>query len=53
MDVMPTSIKFTPDQRQWLREEAKRSHNGKIGSLVKAMVDRKRKSMKRAKTAAK
>ena len=53
MNVMPTSIKFTHDQRQWLREEARRSHNGKIGTLIKSMVDRKRKSMKRAKTAAK
>jgi len=53
MVVMPTSIKFTPEQRQWLQAEAKRSHNGKIGSLVKAMVDRKRKSIKRTKAATK
>lgn len=49
MVVMPTSIKFTAEQRQWLQAEAKRSHNGKIGTLIKSMVDRKRKSMNRAK----
>lgn len=53
MVIMPTSIKFTPEQRQWLQAEAKRRHNGKVGTLIKAMVDRSRRSMNRAKPATK
>ncbi|MBV6497630.1 MAG: hypothetical protein JFAIHJKO_02780 [Pyrinomonadaceae bacterium] len=49
MAVTPTSIKFTSDQRAWLKAEANRKHSGKIGTLIKDMVDRKRKSSNRAK----
>jgi len=49
MAIMPTSIKFSEAQRQWLQAEANRTHNGRIGTLIKAWVDRKRKSMERAK----
>lgn len=51
MAIMPTSIKFTADQRQWLQAEANRLHNGRVGTLIKSWVDRKRKSMERAKKA--
>ncbi len=42
MPIIPISIKFTTDQRQWLQAEANRTHNGRIGTLLKAWVDRKR-----------
>lgn len=49
MKFLPTSIKFTPDQRLWLQSEANRLHNGRIGTMIKEWVDRKRKSCNRAK----
>lgn len=49
MAVMPTSIKFTKEQRQWLQAEAKIAHNGKVGTLIKSIIDRKRNSLKRTK----
>ena len=52
MAIMPISIKFTTDQRQWLQAEANRRSNGRIGTLIKSWVDAKRKTTARAKTAA-
>ena len=49
MAIMPISIKFTTDQREWLQAEANRSHNGRVGTMIKAWVDSKRKSSNRAK----
>lgn len=53
MKFLPTSIKFTADQRLWLQAEANRLHNGRVGTMIKEWVDRKRKSSNRAKTSAK
>ena len=49
MTVTPTSIKFTSEQREWLQAEANRTHNGRIGTLIKAWVDSKRTGTKRTK----
>lgn len=49
MGLKPTSIKFSDPQREWLQAEANRTHNGRIGTMIKAWVDSKRKSSNRAK----
>lgn len=42
MALIPTSVKFTKDQRAWLQEEANRQSNGRIGTLIKSLVEAKR-----------
>lgn len=49
MGLKPTSIKFSDPQREWLQAEANRTHNGRIGTMIKAWVEVKRLGIKRAK----
>jgi hypothetical protein len=38
--IQPTSIKFTPEQRKFLKQRAKDQRHHKISKVVKALVDR-------------
>ena len=46
MALVPISIKFEPQQREWLQAEACKNHQGRISRLIKALVANK---MKRGK----
>lgn len=41
MALIPISIKFETNQREWLQAEANRQSKGRISTLVKAFVDEK------------
>lgn len=38
--LKPTSIKFTPEQRRFLKAKAKAQRHQKISKVVKQLVDR-------------
>lgn len=38
--IAPTSIKFTPEQKTFLKRKARELKHGQVSRVVKALVDR-------------
>lgn len=46
MRIIPTSIKFPPEQKKWLQTEASRQGHGRLSRVVKGLIEKQMKRVK-------
>ena len=49
MAIVPTSIKFPPEHKQWLRSRAGQEGHGNVSRVLKSLIEKEMQRTKRGK----